>query len=129
MNGYLYTQSPYGLPQNMYRNESDVREPVKTPFFADAIWVDAWPRETDRPARNLFDGDKFAAEGMSRIAIPRHATGAGTASKSFDPANKLPGAVNVGFADNHVELVKLDRLWLLSWHKNWVAPDKRPGLK
>ncbi len=129
LNGYLYTASPYGSPTNFFRAESDVREPAKTPFFADSIWVDAWPRETDRPARNLFDGDKFAAEGISRIAIPRHASTLRAASKAFDPAQKLPGAVNVSFADNHVELVKLERLWELTWHKNWTIPAKRPGLR
>ena len=129
LNGYLYTDSPYGARTNMFRSEADVREPIKTPFFADAIWVDAWPRETDRPARNLFDGDKFSGEGISRIAIPRHASTLKAASRAFDPANKLPGGVNVGFADNHVELVKLERLWDLSWHKNWNVPAKRPGLR
>ena len=54
----------------MFRSEADIRNPSTTPFFADAIWVDAWPEETDRPARNLFDGDKFAAAGISRLAIP-----------------------------------------------------------
>ena len=42
------------------------------------------------------------------------------------PLATLPGAVNVGFADNHVELVKLEKLWELYWHKEWVAPAKRP---
>jgi hypothetical protein len=43
INGYLYTDSPYGNPKNMIHNESDITQPSKTPFFADAIWVDAWP--------------------------------------------------------------------------------------
>jgi hypothetical protein len=36
--------------------------------------------------------------------------------------------VNVGFADNHVELVRLENLWQLYWHKMWKPPAKRPGL-
>jgi prepilin-type processing-associated H-X9-DG protein len=45
------------------------------------------------------------------------------------PADKpLPGAVNVSFFDGHGELMKLDRLWQLYWHKDWQPPAKRPGL-
>lgn len=128
LNGYLYTASPYGTPANFFSSESSVVAPALTPFFADAIWVDAWPAETDRPARNLVTGDDFSGSGLSRIAIPRHAAGAGAASKNFNAQNKMPGAVNVSFADNHVELVKLDKLWDLYWHKNWKVPAKRPGL-
>jgi prepilin-type N-terminal cleavage/methylation domain-containing protein/prepilin-type processing-associated H-X9-DG protein len=127
LNGYLYTEDPYSERQHRFLSESDVQHPSRTPFFADAIWVDAWPRETDRPARNLFDGDKFAQGGLSRIAIPRHAATLAAASRNFNPKETLPGAVNVGFADNHVETVKLEKLWELDWHKLWKAPAQRPG--
>lgn len=127
INGYLYSDSPYGNPKNMFKTEADVQNPSTTPFFGDAIWVDAWPEETDRPARNLFDGDKFAGGGISRFAIPRHNASLAAASKNFDPRGTLPGAINVGFADNHVEAVRLEKLWDLTWHKNWKIPAKRPG--
>ena len=128
LNGYRYTESPYGDAKDFFRSESDLAFPVKTPFFADAIWVDAWPLVNDRPARNLFDGDKFSGGGLSRIAIPRHVAPFSASMKNFDPRNTLPGAVNVSFADNHVESAKLESLWGLYWHKNWQPPAKRPGL-
>jgi prepilin-type processing-associated H-X9-DG protein len=28
-------------------------------------------------------------------------------------------AINIGFADGHVQLVKLKDLWNLYWHDNW----------
>lgn len=127
LNGYLYSDDPYADKTLRFQSESDVLEPVKTPFFADAIWVDAWPRETDRPARNLMNGDQFQAGGLSRIAIPRHVASVKSAVSNFNAKDDLPGAVNVGFADNHVELVRLEKLWTLSWHKKWVTPAKRPG--
>ena len=127
LNGYLYTKSPYGEATNFFRTEGDMKYPSKTPFFPDAIWVDAWPAANDKPARNLFDGDKFAGGGLSRIAIPRHAAQLSAATKNFNPKDALPGAVNVSFADNHAELVKLEKLWDLYWHKNWEPPAKRPG--
>jgi prepilin-type N-terminal cleavage/methylation domain-containing protein len=128
LNGYLYSKSPYGTAANFFTAESSVVAPSLTPFFADSVWVDAWPTETDRPARNLVTGDDFSQGGLSRIAIPRHAAGSGSASRNFNAQSKLPGAVSVAFADNHVETVKLEKLWSLYWHKNWKEPTKRPGL-
>src|SRR6266516_3535084 len=127
LNGYFYTDGPYGDPKNWFRGESDIVYPTKTPFFADALWLDAWPVATDRPTTNRFDGDKFPGGGLSKIAIPRHASRS-AAVKQLDQRNTLPGAVNVSFADVHVETVKLENLWSLYWHKNWEPPAKRPGV-
>jgi prepilin-type N-terminal cleavage/methylation domain-containing protein/prepilin-type processing-associated H-X9-DG protein len=129
LNGYFYSDSPYGEPKDFFKGESDVAYPTKTPFFVDALWLDAWPLATDHPATNLYEGDTLLRGGLQRIAIPRHGVSAlGSAVKDFDLRNSLPGAVNVSFADNHVETVKLEKLWSLSWHKNWEAPARRPGL-
>ena len=128
LNGYFYTDDPYSDAAKRFRSETDIKFPSQTPFFADAIWVDAWPLETDIPAVNLFTGDQFAGGGLSRIAIPRHSAPPSAAVKNFNAKNKLPGAVNVTFADNHCETVKLERLWNLYWHKQWQPPAKRPGL-
>jgi len=38
----------------------------------------------------------------------------------------LPGAINMGLADGHVELVKLQSLWNYSWSYNWTNPATRP---
>ncbi|MHB8521125.1 MAG: type II secretion system protein [Limisphaerales bacterium] len=127
LNGYCYTDDPYANPKYRFLSEGDVTEPSRTPFFADAIWVDCWPTETDRPAVNLFNGDSFAGIGLSRVAIPRHAAPPPVGIKNFNPKNTLPGAVNVSFADNHAETVRLEGLWQLYWHKNWQTPAKRPG--
>ena len=29
----------------------------------------------------------------------------------------------------HVEQVQLERLWSFNWHKDYIAPEKRPGLR
>jgi prepilin-type N-terminal cleavage/methylation domain-containing protein len=132
INGWFYTEDRYnasgaGLRKH-FKTESSIRFPSQTPLFADSVWVDAWPEPTDRPSRNLFTGDQFQGGGLSRIAIPRHSASAAAASRNFDARNKLPGAVSVNFADNHVELVKLEKLWNLQWHTEWQDPPKRPGL-
>jgi len=127
LNGYFYTDAPYGDPKNLFKSDSDIVFPTKTPFFADALWLDAWPLVTDPPTTVVLDGDKFPGGGMRKIAIPRHASRSAPV-KQLDQRNALPGAVNVSFADVHVETVKLENLWGLYWHKNWDPPAKRPGL-
>jgi len=129
LNGYFYSDSPYGVAEYMFRNEADLQNPSKTPWFSDSLWVDAWPLATDQPAANLVEGSPVLRGGLQRIAIPRHACLPSNSFKNFDPTNKLPGAVNVTFADNHAETVKLEKLWGLYWHKNWEPPAKRPGLR
>jgi len=128
LNGYFYTESPFGATNNLFRGEADIQYPSKTPFFADALWSDAWPVATDHPPTDLFDGNKFPGGGLSKIAVPRHGFSYSAELKKLDQTKTLPGAVNVSFADTHAETVKLENLWSLSWHKNWETPAKRPGL-
>ena len=127
LNGHFYTDGLYGNPNNLFRSESDIVYPTKTPFFVDALWLDAWPLPTDRPATTVLDGEKFPGGGLAKIAIPRHAFAQSGTIKQLDTHSTLPGAVNVSFSDSHVETVKLEKLWSLQWHKNWVAPADRSG--
>ena len=46
---------------------------------------------------------------------------------SLIPRTTFQGGINIAFADNHVELVRLERLWNLTWHRSWATPAKRPG--
>jgi prepilin-type N-terminal cleavage/methylation domain-containing protein len=128
LNGYFYSDDPYSDPNKRFRSETDIKYPSQTPFFADAIWVDAWPLETDKPAVNLYNGDQYSGGGLSRIAVPRHSAQLSAAVRNFNSRNRLPGAVNVTFADNHCETAKLERLWTFYWHRQWLPPAKRPGL-
>jgi prepilin-type processing-associated H-X9-DG protein len=68
-------------------------------------------------------------DSMGAFAIPRHGSRPARIPTFHPRQAPLPGAINVSFYDGHVEQVKLDRLWQLSWHKDYVAPKKRPGLK
>jgi hypothetical protein len=128
MNGYFYVDDPNGNNALRFRSPELVAVPSKTPVFADSVWVDFWPSSSDRPARDLVTADNFSSSGLSRIAIPRHSAKMSSGFRNFDPSNLLPGAVNLAFSDNHVETVKLENLWNLQWHREWVSPAKRPGL-
>jgi len=126
LNGYFYSDSPYDSLKCSYETESEIRFPTQTPVFADSIWVDAWPLVTDRPADDLIHYETLLGR-LPRFANPRHACSPSVAVRHFKSSDTLPGAINVSFADTHVETVRLENLWGLYWHKNWEPPPKRPG--
>jgi prepilin-type N-terminal cleavage/methylation domain-containing protein/prepilin-type processing-associated H-X9-DG protein len=121
-----YLKEPDWRPGLRFTSEASLIQRSLTPSFADALWYQVWPNENDRPAQNLFNGDDVRSGGLAMIATPRHAAPSSAASTNFDPKDTLPGAVNVTFADNHVESVRLERLWRLYWHQQWSV-EKRYG--
>jgi len=129
LNGWLYDKAMYAgaaHPEFMMSKQSMIQKPVQTPVFLDAIWVDLWPLETDPPADDLYDGI-MSNEGMPRCTIARHATGnPASAPRVFDTAQRLPGALVMGMADGHMEMMSLEKLWQCYWHLDWVPPATRP---
>ena len=64
---------------------------------------------------------------IARSTIARHGgSGAASAPRNMSPGAKLPGAINMSFADGHAELVKIDNLWNYYWHLNYQPPIVRP---
>lgn len=128
-NGWLYDVPMFGgqqYPQYMMNKQSMIQKPAQTPVFCDAVWVDLWPLETDAPADDLYDGIGTDT-GMPRCTIARHATATpGSAPRVFNDTQTMPGALNIGMADGHVELVKLEQLWQCYWHRDWNPPSARP---
>ena len=107
-----------------YKKESEISFAATTPVLDDSVWVDAWPKADQRSLFNPYFG--WNDSGMGRYLIPRHAASA-SASRATAPANALlHGAVNMVFADGHAELVKLPRLWQLTWHRGHVPPANSP---
>ena len=130
MNGWLFSNLTNLPPEEMgfmYLDESNVRQPAVTPLFTDDVWDDCWPRVTDSPPGDLYTGYQGGSEeGIGRVVIPRHAFIAAKAPKDFDTSQRLPGAINVGCFDGHVELSPLENLWNYLWSRTWVAPHPRP---
>jgi len=128
-NGWLYDKAAYGgrgNPEFMFPRETTIQHPSQTPVFLDSIWVDLWPLETDPPSDDLYYGT-WENGGMPRCTIVRHGSGnPAAAPRVFDTRQRLPGAINIGMADGHVELVKLESLWQCYWHLNWTSPATRP---
>ena len=88
--------------------------------------MDLWPLETDPPARNLYNPLYSSTSGMGRCTVARHGAGPTRAPVSFPAGQVLPGGINMGLADGHAELVKLQNLWNYYWHLGWVPPSTRP---
>jgi len=116
--------------QNVFHRESAVSQPAQTPVFTDAIYWNCGLEETDAPSHDLYEPEgNFVPGGLKKILtqiIARH----GDLPAALAPRNvtsgELPGAINIAFVDGHAEVVPLEKLWTLYWHKNW-DPNKVPS--
>ena len=64
---------------------------------------------------------------VGRFLIARHGSSTPSgAPQNVRPTSPLPGAINMGFADGHVELVKLFNLWSFTWSLT-NAPAGQPS--
>ncbi len=134
LNGWLYSGDPYFNSSSdvlrRFTGETSIQKPPQTPAFVDSVWVDLWPYATDTPSRDLYNGELSIGSNagpIGRCTIARHGgRSAATAPRKMAVGQKLPGAINVGFADGHVEISPLEKLWNLSWHRDYVPPATRP---
>jgi prepilin-type N-terminal cleavage/methylation domain-containing protein/prepilin-type processing-associated H-X9-DG protein len=115
-NGWCY--SDYSTGAKFFLKDTAIVSSSKTPFFADAVWLDGWPETNDVATLDLYNGQSDL--GLGRFTIARHGgRNASAAPRFVPPKSVLPGRVNVSFADGHVEPVKLNALWNLTWNKLW----------
>jgi prepilin-type processing-associated H-X9-DG protein len=122
INGWLYSSSD---PQKAFNKEAEFKFPVSTPVFADCAWADAWPEPSDVPTKNLLTGGNMNT--MQRYCIARHGSRPSPIPTAVDIKQRLPGTLNMGFMDGHVQSVRLEDLWSLKWNKTYTPPVKRPG--
>lgn len=113
----------------VFSKEFNVIYPAQTPLFTDGVWLDAWPRTNDPPALDLYNG--YHGSGFNgkigRITIPRHGGRiASSAPRQFDTERRLPGGINAGCYDGHVEEVRLENLWNYYWSRTWIPQNPRP---
>lgn len=128
-NGWLYDVVRFGAeghPEFMMSKQSLIQKTSQTPVFLDSTWVDLWPLESDQPVSDLYGGG-YPDTGMSRCTVMRHGGRTASAQMNFDIAQRLPGMLNVGMADGHVEFAPVENLWQYYWHLDWQPPSPRPG--
>lgn len=133
-NGWLYSKTflaTVAHPEFMFGQKASIQQPTLTPLYCDGMWANCGPLETDSPSSDLYAGPGGVSPGMpfgmARCTILRHGEGnPASAPRNFDTSKRLPGALNAGMTDGHTELVKLENLWQLYWHKDWQPPATRP---
>jgi len=133
-NGWLYSGTYsvadlLGTPNEWkYAGESSIKRTTEVPLFADAMWIDGWPREAEGPPKDLYKGN--ANTGMGRFGIARHGgVSPLSAPRNITTSTGLPGATTIAFYDGHASSVKLKNLWTLEWHDGWVPPATIPAPK
>jgi prepilin-type N-terminal cleavage/methylation domain-containing protein/prepilin-type processing-associated H-X9-DG protein len=129
INGWLYWSAnldpAHFEPAKTFRSESAIRVPTRTPVFADSVWIFVAPSASDVPSRDLFNGG--TTQPMQRVNIARHGSmNPKSAPRNLPPGAPLPGSINIVFYDGHAQSVRLEDLWFLYWHKDYVPPASRP---
>ena len=122
LNGFLaaFTDENGMLLTNCFRRVGDIQNPANTPLAGDGIHpVDGLTASTPAPA-DLENGG---------FRMPRHGGRPRNPASEYPAGERLPGAINMAFYDGGVQQVKVEKLWFLNWHKDYVAPEKRPGLR
>jgi len=131
INGWMYAggwpSNPLPDDRNAFKVEAAIKMPSSTPVFCDSIFTDMWPQPYDPPAPNLLTGAPTDLNGgMQLITIARHGSGIRGVGAKRTPGARLPAAINICYADGHSCLVPLENLWLQTWYKNYVPPNRRP---
>jgi prepilin-type N-terminal cleavage/methylation domain-containing protein/prepilin-type processing-associated H-X9-DG protein len=113
----------------MINKDSLIIHTAATPLEADADWIDYWPMPDDRPVTDLYLGLGTAnPPALGRIVMPRHGSKAASlAPRNFKIQDTLPGSINLGFSDGHVEGCPLEQLWGYYYNRTWQVPAIRPG--
>ncbi len=123
-----YTELDRDAWPEPFSHQSQIVQPVSTPVLSDAVAPWVAPQASDLPPMNLVVTSGYGYLAMASLTIPRHGSRPNPVPTDWPADKPLPGAVNVSFFDGHGELVKLDRLWQLYWHRDYQPPAKRPGL-
>ena len=111
-----------------FRSEADIVIPSATPLVGDGTVAWGGLTASAPPPRDLQHLSGLWNDPLPFV-IPRHGSRPRIIPTDHPLEEKLPGAINMAFYDGHVEQVRLEGLWSLYWHKSYVAPEKRPGLK
>jgi prepilin-type N-terminal cleavage/methylation domain-containing protein len=137
---YSFTQKETSLGLNAYFNKQDnIRHPSSTPSFGDGVYDAGWPDASDSAAGtggnyNLLTGvvntptlPNNPGLMMQRFTIARHGFNTPATAPTVPQTQLLPGGINLGMNDGHVEYAKLDSLWSQYYWNAVSVPAKRPG--
>jgi prepilin-type N-terminal cleavage/methylation domain-containing protein/prepilin-type processing-associated H-X9-DG protein len=123
---WVSTQTTVGV-EGLFGKVDNVKNTAQTPMFCDADWCDGWPNSGTAAVAgdnlngsfNLYTGVGAGTPMMGRVCIARHGSRNAKAAPTAFNINAgtfLPGAINVGMCDGHVESCRLNDLWSYYWH-------------
>jgi len=128
LNGWLYAYDANllnpntGLPglansaAQFFNKESAISQPVNTPVFTDGMWPDSWPTHANLQF-DLFYGTALDSSNpgtLQRNCLARHPL---KTSATATSQQRIPGAINMAFADGHASLWKLQDIKNVVWYK------------
>lgn len=121
-------------PERLFRTESRVRFPSTTPIIAESAHWNAFPdpnisRGNGYPPTWIYGVNpliEYLNSGLSYFALARHGNRPSVIPEHWIAPQKLPGSVNLGFFDGHVESVQLEHIWSLHWYFDIQPPAIRP---
>ncbi|MCX6895542.1 MAG: type II secretion system protein [Verrucomicrobia bacterium] len=117
INGWLYDTLPNGV--RPVRDDSYLFKKDTFVKYPSNIWMEVFPYNNDTLSNpfDLYVARFRQVAWMERVVVPRHG-GFGPVKSSYpvDPANRLPGAINMSFVDSHAETVKLENVWGWYWN-------------
>ena len=124
INGWLYTVQGANQwvndPAKYFAKDTAITRPALTPAFMDAIWPDLWPRISDSPPADLFNGDQSTS--LGRCMIARHPVLRGARTVA---GRRIPGSIIMSFVDGHAAKLPLQRIKTVVWH-NGYGPMEDP---
>ncbi len=123
-NSLFFTHALTDWPR-AFGHESSVTQPTMTPVIVDGIFEWIAPRADD-PGPVYWNGPYDFNDHVIMPKFPRHGRRPLSLPARWPTGVPLPGGVNAAFFDGHAELVPLENLWGLSWHKDYQPPLKRP---
>lgn len=125
---YPHTTDYPAKPVFLFKNQGQVENPALTPLVADGAFSFCSPLSTDKPFSIFRPFYDVGATDMQLVCLARHGSRPNSIPERWPSSERLPGAINMTFFDGHAELLPLERLWTLSWHRGYQPPAKRPGL-
>ena len=81
----------------------------------DANWPDTWVEISGTPPTDLFNGDSGTA--LGRVCLTRHPL---TRGVKVAQGQKLPGAINMSYADGHAGKLLLQNIKTVIWHLGYL---------
>jgi prepilin-type N-terminal cleavage/methylation domain-containing protein len=126
INGWLYyydTSNPNGISRwitpdqkpKFFQKDTAIRSPSTTPFFMDALWPDTWPSTGDMPPTDLFKGD--VGTSLGRVCLARHPI---MRKARVSQGQRLPGGINMSYADGRAGNLKLQDIKRVTWHAGYT---------